>query len=239
MVLLVKRKYFAFAALLAALWLASSVNIIGMYAGEAVATLAPVRCGLTGNPCASLMFNVDWGEEYIPGILDILRANNVKVTFFPTGTWAERNADLAKRIALEGHELGNHGGSHVHVETMSREKLHAVIRSGEQRIFDATGFRPSPLFAPPSGEWTGDTVSYAMELGYQTILWTVDTVDWRHPPPETIWKRALAGATPGSLVLMHPTENTLAALPEIIQGFKDKGLMLVTVSENIVKRPEP
>ena len=74
-------------------------------------------------------------------------------------------------------------------------------------------------------------MEYATEIGYQTILWTVDTVDWRKPAPEAIWKRALAGAKPGALILMHPTEPTVEALPHIIAGLKEKGLTPVTVSQ--------
>lgn len=235
--LLVKRKYFVALVLSVALWTLGSANILGMYSSDAMPALAPIHKGTSGNPVATLMFNIDWGEEYLPALLDILKENNAKATFFPTGTWVERNAELAQRIVLEGHEMGNHGGSHLHVESMPREKLHSLILAGEERIRLSTGVKPSPLFAPPYGEWTDDTVAYALEIGYQTVLWTVDTVDWRLPPPETIWKRALAGAGPGCLILMHPTENTVAALPTVIAGLKEKGLMLVTVSENIARKP--
>lgn len=234
--LVVKRKYFAALALSAALWALGAANIVGMYGGS-TAACAPIHKGNTQSPCASLMFNVDWGEEYIPQLLDILKEKNAKATFFPTGTWVERNAELAKKIVQEGHEVGNHGASHLHVETMPKDKLQSLILKGEERIQLATGVKPSPLFAPPYGEWNDKTVLYALEIGYQTVLWTVDTVDWRHPPPETIWKRALAGAGPGCLILLHPTENTVAALPTLIDGLREKGLMLVTVSENIARKP--
>ncbi len=233
----VKTKYVSALTLALFLWFACNLGYVGMFeVREAVPAIAPIQRGLTGNPSASLMFNVDWGEEYLPGILDTLKEKMVKATFFLVGTWAERQPDLAKRIASEGHEIGNHGGAHVHVEMLSRENLHTVIKTGEERIFQTTGVKPSKLFAPPYGEWNDATVGYALELGYKTILWTVDTVDWREPPPETIWKRALAGAEPGCLVLLHPTENTATALPVIIDGFREKGLALVTVSENVIKK---
>ncbi len=236
----VRTKYVSALVMSIFLWVACSVGFLGMYeTGRAMPAFAPIFKGLSGSPSASLMFNVDWGEEYLPHMLDTLKERMVKATFFLTGTWAERNSELARRILEDGHEVGNHGGSHVHIETMSRDNLHIVIRSGEERIFQATGVRPSKLFAPPYGEWTDNSVAYALEMGYQTVLWTVDTVDWREPPPETIWKRALAGASPGCLVLMHPTENTAIALPTIIDGYREKGLSLVTVSENLTRKPGP
>ncbi|QUL99486.1 MAG: polysaccharide deacetylase family protein [Candidatus Fermentithermobacillus carboniphilus] len=232
--LVLKRKYLLSLFLAAVLWIICSWGYLGMYAGDAsLATLAPVSRGSSDQARVSLMFNVDWGEEYIPEILDILKSKGVKATFFLTGAWVEKNPDLAKRIVSEGHEVGNHGQVHAHIEDMSKERLQDLILKGEETIFEFTGARPSKLFAPPYGEWNDSTVSYASEIGYQTILWTVDTVDWRNPPPETIWKRALSGAAPGALILLHPTEPTVEALPVIIDGLKEKGLLAVTVSENL------
>ncbi len=236
--LALRSKYIVSLTMAFVLWAACGADLVGMYnPGRVMPALAPVYRGHTGNAAASLMFNVDWGEEFLPEILNILEAKAVKATFFMTGAWAEHNSQLAKSITEAGHELGNHGGSHVHVETISKQELLDVIRTGEERIFDATGVKPAKLFAPPYGEWTDNTVSWAFEIGYQTILWTTDTVDWQRPAPETIWKRALAGAEPGCLLLMHPTENTVTALATIIDGYKEKGLAFVTVSDNVTRRP--
>jgi len=233
--LVLKRKYLVSLALIVFSWLTCHWNLTGMYMSEtSLATLAPISRGSPDRAFVSLMFNVDWGEEYLPQILDVLKEKEVRATFFLSGTWVEKNAGLAKRIVSERHELGNHGGTHTHVETMSRDELHELITDGEEKIFLYAGVRPSKIFAPPYGEWNEDTVSYASEIGYQTILWTVDTVDWRKPPPETIWKRALSGAEPGSLILLHPTEPTVKSLPWIIDGLRRKGLFPVTVSENLV-----
>jgi peptidoglycan/xylan/chitin deacetylase (PgdA/CDA1 family) len=227
------RKEYLIGVLLAVvLWIGVSLDIVGMHQRDmSLAVMAPISRGSADKSCVSLMFNVDWGEEYIPSLLDILEEHGAAATFFPTGIWAKENSDLLKQIIARGHEVGNHGASHVHVERLPKEEFQAVIKDGEQMILEAAGVAPSKLFAPPYGEWSNSTVEYALEIGYQTILWTVDTVDWRRPAPETIWKRALAGAQPGALILMHPTEPTVEALPEIIAGLKEKGLTPVTVSE--------
>ena len=233
-----KRKHMTVVLLAIFLWAACNLGLLGMYdARAAMAEVAPVTRGSAGNPWVSLMFNVDWGEEYLPKILDILKEKDARATFFPTGTWAEKNAALLARTVLEGHEIGNHGAVHSHVEAMSAENLQRLIQSGEERIFLAAGVRPAKLFAPPYGEWSGDTVTRAAEMGYLTVLWTVDTADWRLPAPEAIWKRALAGAVPGAFVLLHPTEPTVSALPFIVDGLREKGYTLTTVTENILGRP--
>lgn len=232
-----KRKHLWGAVLSAILWAACVLNLLGMYhAREAMAGVAPITRGYSGRPYVSLMFNVDWGEEHIPPLLDILASKGALATFFPTGTWAEKNPSLLQRIVAEGHEIGNHGGAHNHIERMGKQSLQRLIQSGEERIYQACGVYPSKLFAPPYGEWNDKTVEYALELGYQTVLWTVDTVDWRLPEPEAIWKRALAGVVPGALILMHPTEPTVSALPTLIDGLREKGYTMVTVSENISDR---
>lgn len=229
--IILKKQYILGFLIIIFLVIMSWVNILGMYSDRVIPTVAPVQKGSEENPLVGLMFNVDWGEEHLPAILDILRDQKVPATFFLTGTWAEKNPELVKRMINEGHEIGNHGGEHSHVEGMSKEELNALILQGEEKIMNACGSKPSKLFAPPYGEWTTETVQSAWEIGYKTILWTVDTVDWREPPPETIWKRALAGASPGSLILMHPTEPTREALPVIIQGLREKGLSPGTVSQ--------
>ncbi len=215
-----------------ALWVSFSFDIVSMYQGKvSLATMAPIFRGSVDRPCVGLMFNVDWGGEFIPQLLEILEQEGARVTFFPTGTWAQENRELLKDIIAKGHEVGNHGGAHVHVEYLSKDALQAVIKDGEKMILEASGSAPSKLFAPPYGEWSDLTVEYASEIGYQTMLWTVDTVDWQRPAPETIWKRALSGAKPGALVLLHPTQPTLEAMPELLRGLKEKGLDTVTVSE--------
>ncbi len=237
--MLIRRKYVAGLVLAVLLWGACAFGFLGMYDSRAVmAGISPIYRGYTGASNIALMFNVDWGEEHLAKILDILKEKKAVATFFLTGSWAEKNAELASRIVREGHEVGNHGAVHSHVETVPKENLQRLIQSGEERIFLASGARPSKLFAPPYGEWTDATVTYASEMGYLTVMWTVDTVDWRLPPSETIWKRALAGAANGALVLLHPTEPTVSAVPAIIDGMRGKGFTLVTVSDCITGRPK-
>lgn len=232
--MLIRRGYLAGLFIAVLLWAACAVGAVGMFESRAVmAGMSPIFRGNSNIPNVALMFNVDWGEEQLQEILDILSEKNVKATFFPTGYWAERNAPLVARIVADGHELGNHGGIHSHVEGMTVSELQRLIQSGEERIALAAGARPSKLFAPPYGEWDGDLVTYASQIGYLTIMWTVDTVDWRLPPADAIWKRALAGAENGALVLLHPTEPTVEALPALIDGMAEKGFALTTVSDCI------
>lgn len=180
----------------------------------------------------SLMINVYWGDEYLQPMLDILKENDVKTTFFIGGTWAVLNEDLLKQIYNDGHEIANHGYHHKDHDKLSEQgnideisTTHTIIK--ELLDVDMT------LFAPPSGAYDKTTVAVASSLGYKTIMWTRDTVDWRDHDSNLIYNRAIKNASGGDLILMHPTQETLEALPKIITWFKDNGFNLTTVSQTL------
>ena len=190
----------------------------------------PYHRGPTSEPRVALMINVDWGDEFIPDMLEVFKQFDVSVTWFPTGRWAKLSPELTRTIAQAGHEIGNHGGWHGLASQMSRSEVTKLIQEGEDLIFQASGQKPQ-VFAPPAGDFNKQTVAVAAELGYKTVLWTVDTVDWQRPAPTVIIDRVIGKVNNGSLVLMHPTKPTLEALPIILDHLASKGFQCVTVSE--------
>lgn len=173
--------------------------------------------------------NVAWGEEHIPDILEILRTYGVKATFFFVGTWVEKFPELAREIAEAGHEIGNHGYKHAHVASLNKEQLKALIKENESLLLQTVA-RTSNLFAPPYGEVNEFIAKTAAEIGYTTVMWTIDTVDWKKPSYQQIVNKVIENAQPGAIVLMHPVEPTVQALPVIIEGLKKEGYGLVPVS---------
>ncbi|NMB21655.1 MAG: polysaccharide deacetylase family protein [Firmicutes bacterium] len=190
----------------------------------------PIYRGPTSEPRVALMVNVDWGDEFIPGMLDVFDHYGVSATWFPTGRWAKESPELAKRISQAGHEMGNHGGWHGMASKMSRAETARLIQEGEDLVLEASGQKPQ-VFAPPAGDFNQQTVSVAAELGYKTVLWTVDTVDWQRPAPTVIIDRIKSNVVNGALILMHPTQPTLEALPVILDFLAQRGFQCVTVSE--------
>lgn len=190
----------------------------------------PIYHGNTQRKEVALTFNVFWGEEYIKDLLAILKENDVKATFFMGGTWVEKFPDLTKAISQAKHEIGSHGYSHPHVDSLSKSDNLEEIQKTEALLYKITGKKPK-VFAPPYGERGPTVLQAAEEAGYHTILWTADTIDWQRPAPEVIVRRVLDKAENGSIVLMHPTEPTVKALPDMIKGLKEKGYQLVTVSD--------
>ena len=180
----------------------------------------------------SLMINVYWGTEYLDGMLEILDKYDVKITFFVGGTWAVKESDMLEKIYEKGHEIGNHGYTHKDQDKLNREQNQKEILTTHNIVKDLLNIDMN-LFAPPSGAYSKTTVEVASNLGYQTIMWTRDTIDWRDKDADLIYSRAVKDAKGGDLVLMHPTEKTLEALENIIITLQEKGLKVTTVSDTL------
>lgn len=188
--------------------------------------------GDTNSNNVSLMINVYWGTEYLDGMLDVLEEKGVKTTFFVGGTWAVKNEEMMKKMLEKGHEIGNHGYLHKDHDKLSESANLKEISNTHSIVKSLTGVEMN-LFAPPSGAYNKTTVKAATSLGYKTIMWTRDTIDWRDKNTELIYSRAVKNAKGGDLVLMHPTANTLEALPRIIDTLIQQNLNVTTVSETL------
>ena len=198
----------------------------------APAMAEPYRAGSADSQYISLAVNVDWGEEYLPDMLAVLEENDISITFFLTGRWCDNNAELAKMLAEAGHELGNHGYSHTSPNASSREEIIDEISRTEQAVENATGVK-TRLYAPPSGEDEAHVLQAAEGLGYHTILWSVDTIDWQQPDAATIIERVMSKIHGGAIILAHPTASTLEALPTLIEKLQAEGYTFVPVSQNL------
>lgn len=177
--------------------------------------------------------NIDWGNEYIPDMLKIFKDKDIRISFFPTGRWAKDNPELIKLIDKDNHEIGNHGYNHVDYNKLSYEKNKEEILKAHNVLKDITGKSPI-YFGPPSGAFNDNTVKAVNDLGYKLILWSVDTIDWRKDSTrDIIINRVLNKVHNSAIVLMHPTEETVKALPEIINSLFQKGYKIGTISDVI------
>ena len=188
--------------------------------------------GNTENKNVSIMINVYWGTEYLQPMIDILKEKGVNATFFVGGIWAVKNENLLKKIKELGFEIGNHGYNHKDHDKLTYEHNKQEITATHEIVRRITGVEMN-LFAPPSGAYNQTTLDVASSLGYKTIMWTLDTIDWRDKNTDLIYSRATKKLANGALVLMHPTANTLEALPKIIDFYLDNNYSVVSVSTNI------
>ena len=132
----------------------------------------------------------------------------------------------------DGHEIGNHGYYHKDHDKISEEKNREEIYQTHEIVKALSGVEMN-LFAPPSGAFNQTTLEVASEMGYVTIMWTKDTIDWRDKDTSLIYSRAIKNPQNGDLILMHPTKNTLEALPDIIDFYQSSNFNVTTVSETI------
>ena len=195
----------------------------------------PIYRGNPQKPMVAFLINVAWGNEYIPGILKVLNEHQTKATFFFDGSWVKKNPDLAKMIKEAGHEIGNHAYSHPDLKQRSVAQTTEELKKTNDVIKATLGITPI-WFAPPSGSFNEATIQVADQLDMKTILWTVDTVDWRKPATSEMVRRVVSKVENGSMVLMHPTKPTAEGMERMITDIKAKGLQLGTVSDLISEK---
>ncbi len=195
----------------------------------------------------ALTFDDGPDAQFTPKILDELKANNVKATFFIVGINGDLHPDLVRRIFNEGHELGSHTFTHPNVAAISEQQFRLELNATERLIESITNHR-TILFRPPYAEdiepETPDQVEplrFTGSLNYYNIGMQIDPNDWRNPGIDQIVKATIDAAKnkEGKVVLLHDAggdrSQTVAALPLIIKGLRDAGYEFVPVSTLIGK----
>lgn len=167
-------------------------------------------------------------------MLDILKENNVKVTFFWVGQALQEHPDLAKREVAEGHAIGNHTWHHWY-KRMDEATAHSEIERTADLMYKTTKVKTS-LFRPPGGVLNNGLAAYAKSQKYAVVMWSQTSADTDpHAKYQVFVKNVLRDAKPGGIVLMHDgggdRQRTVQALPQIISGLKQQGYRFVTVPE--------
>ncbi|GAA2164426.1 polysaccharide deacetylase family protein [Actinomadura napierensis] len=183
----------------------------------------------TGNVCrrgrVALTFD-DGPDVYTPQILEVLRAYNVRATFFIMGVKAAARPDLIRAVVAGGHLAENHSWDHPHMADLDAAAVHRQLADTTAAIMRAGAPRPT-LFRPPFGNTDGLVDGQARALGLRVVRWSVDTNDWRGRRPADIAATVLGQAVPGSVVLLHDgvanSAATIKALPAIITGLRARG----------------
>lgn len=179
----------------------------------------------------ALTFNAAWGDENLDDILNILDEKKVKCSFFVVGSFAEKYPESVRKIYNAGHEIGNHSLSHTDPVTLSYKDVVSDISACNKKLEALTG-KHVTLYRAPSGSYNNDTVEAAESLGMTAVQWDADSVDWKDITAERITERILSKVQNGSIVLFHVgKENSLQALPDIIDKLQSDGYSLVCVSD--------
>jgi len=196
----------------------------------------PIYSVETEEKLAAITFDCAWGADDIPQILDTLKEADVRATFFLVGQWAEKNQEMVKAMAMEGHDVANHSYSHFRMGSLSSEMQSSEIKKCGDVIERITGGK-CDLFRAPYGDYNNSLIQEARKLGYYTIQWDVDSLDWKPGiGREEIKQRIRSRVRNGSIILFHnDTPHTAKIMPEIIEELQSGGYKLVPVSRLILR----
>ncbi|QVJ02933.1 polysaccharide deacetylase family protein [Nocardiopsis eucommiae] len=185
--------------------------------------------------CVALTFD-DGPGEYTDALLDILAEHDARATFYLLGSRVDDHREEVRRMAEEGHGIGNHTWKHDDLTTLSADRIRDDLARTDRAVAEVTGERPRSM-RPPYGA-LDDTAREA--IPHPMMLWDVDTLDWQHRDGDRMREIALDGVRDGSVVLFHDIhETTVEAVPELLDDLAERGYHFVTVSELFGDRLEP
>jgi len=222
------------------LLIASSSLLLGSALTTTALRATHLSSGCRDRPQVALTFDDGPNPPYTQQILDVLRERNVKATFFVEGEAAAAHPDLLREESELGMTVGSH--SYSHSEELSRagpDDFQSDLKHAEAVIEGIVGYRPR-LYRAPYGHTSETMLRELYRAGYVSIGWDTDSADWRDLPADQIAGNVLSEAHSGAIVLLHDgglgggnpdRTNTVQALPQIIDGLRERGYEPVTVSE--------
>lgn len=201
---------------------------------------APSSSADPAAPVVSLTFDDGPHPEFTPRILDILKQYGVQATFFELGMNAQRYPDLTRRVVAEGHIIGNHTWDHPRLTRLSDERFNEEIDHTTQLLESITG-REVVCTRPPYGDSNPALVAKLAQHGQVSVVWSADSRDFEKPGVDAIVQHALSDLRPGSIILMHDAggnrDQTIAALPRIIEGIRARGFQIAPVCDRRDHKP--
>ena len=181
----------------------------------------------------ALTFDVSWGEQMLPKVLAILRQEQQPATFFLSGPWSKTHPDAVRAIIEGGNEIASHGQAHVNLSGYGDAAIADNVGAADAILRGYTD-KPLRFFRPPNGDWNGRVVEVSRGLGYETVIWSIDSRDWMNPGTANIISRVTRQAFPGAIILFHASDTckqTDLALPTVITQLRAQGYRLVTLGE--------
>lgn len=199
-----------------------------------------IKNGNSNEKLVALTFDDGPDKDFTPQILDILKKNNIKATFFVVGENVEWNSKILKREYEEGHAIGNHTFTHINVSKKNYYEIENEINKTQQIIKNVIGMEPN-LFRPPYRAISKDMLSVAKDKNMNVILWSkLDPRDWSNPSVDYIVDTIMNKVENGTIILLHDYNNlrnkksqTIQAIDIVIPKLKEKGYKFVTIPELI------
>ncbi len=187
------------------------------------------------NKSVYLTFDAGYENGYTPAILDILKDNEVPAAFFLTGHFLKNEGDLVKRMANEGHIVGNHTMNHPDMTILDENEFASQINEAAEIYTQCTCEEMPMYFRPPAGKFNELTLKRAQNMGYKTILWSIAYNDWDNnaqPNCENAIETLCSRTHPGAIILLHATSKTNSLiLDEYIKTLKSQGYEFLSLDE--------
>lgn len=185
----------------------------------------------------ALSFDDAPDRNFTVQILDVLKRENVKATFFIVGRRAERYPEMVRRIQQEGHAIGNHSYSHANLPKLTEASFRRQISLTDQVLQALIGYQPV-IVRPPYGNVNEPQLRWLIGQHRKIVNWNVDSLDWKSLPPKKIVTNVLTDIQPGAIILQHAgggrgeeLSGTVKALPQIIHTLRANGMRFVTIPE--------
>lgn len=186
-----------------------------------------------------LTFDAGYENGNTPAILDALKKHNAPACFFLVGHYLKSSPDLVRRMADEGHLVGNHSFSHPDMSSLDREKFAQELTDLESLYLETFGKEMPKLYRPPQGKFSEGSLKLAKELGYQTFFWSLAYVDWdvdQQPTHEEALDKLTRRVHPGAVVLLHVTSKTNGEImDEILTKWEEMGYSFRSLEEFLNK----
>ncbi|MBF0406488.1 MAG: polysaccharide deacetylase family protein [Candidatus Riflebacteria bacterium] len=171
-----------------------------------------------------LTFDGGADADGLPGILSELGQRNIKSTFFLTGQFVKKYPELSREILNRGHEIANHSMSHPDMSDFGEDKISTQIQDAQAAIFSVTGRNPVPWFRFPFGAQNRRVEEIVEKIGYKSVYWTIDTLDWKEPSVSSIISKVRSKLKKNSVILMHcGSRNGAKALKGVLDEIIMRG----------------
>ena len=191
--------------------------------GYVSASATPVEA-----PKIALTFDDGPSAAWTPALLDGLKERGVKATFFLIGENADINPEIVKRMAEEGHLIGNHTYHHVELTKVSENEARLELADTSAVIVRITGKEPEYM-RPPFGAWQR---KLEQEIQMLPVLWTIDPLDWTTENQDEIVNKVVTEAEENDIILLHDCyKSSIEAGLRIVDILQEEGFVFVTVDE--------
>lgn len=197
----------------------------------------------SGDKNIYLTFDNGYEQGYTDNILDVLKKEEVPATFFVTGHYVKSAPELVKRMAAEGHMIGNHSYHHPDLTILTKDAMQKELETLEQAVAEVSEQKEMKYLRPPKGTFNEQSLGWSNELGYIHIFWSLAFADWninKQKGGDYAYEQIMKQVHPGAIVLLHTvSSDNAAALSKVIKELKNQGYQFKSLDDLVLKDKLP